>query len=272
MANNPLGVCYLPTNSSDLLDLGMYQLQNGNPLFDIAIIFAANINYDTDTKQAYLYFNETVTNVLDNAATRIRPLQEKGIKILLCVLGNHQGAGICNFPTQEAATAFAQQLTDAVEKYGLDGVDFDDEYAEYGSNGTGPVNDFSFPYLIQALRQQMPDKILSLYYYGPAVKHLSYDGIEVGSLINYSWNAIYGTFNPPYVPGLGNAALAPAAVCIDPSANAYTQPEWAAQLATQTIQEGYGAYLYYALTNNDSSAYLTQVSQALYGENTIYTR
>jgi chitinase len=59
------------------------------------------------------------------------------MKVVLTILGNHQGAGICNFPTREAARDFAQQLANTVNTYGLDGIDFDDEYSEYGKNGTG---------------------------------------------------------------------------------------------------------------------------------------
>jgi hypothetical protein len=270
MANNPLGVCYSLTNSSNPLDLGMYSLENGNNVFDVGILFAANINYNTETKEAYLYCNETVTNILDNIETYVRPLQAKGIKVLLSILGNHQGAGISNFPSQEAATAFAQQLADAVNTYGLDGIDFDDEWAEYGKNGTGLPNDFSFPYLVSALRQLLPNKLITLYFIGPASDTLSYGNINIGSLINYSWNPYYGTFGAPDIPGMANSDLSPAAVGIA-EGEGYTDPGTAAALATQTINGGYGVYMYYNLPDSDQSAYLTQVTQALYNQSTIYT-
>jgi hypothetical protein len=270
MTNNPLGVCYSLTNSSNPLDLGIYTLENGNPLFDIGILFAANINYNTATQEAYLYFNDSVSNILKNVDTYIRPLQAKGIKVLLSILGNHQGAGISNFPTQAAATAFAQQLTDAVNTYGLDGIDFDDEWSEYGNNGTGQPNDFSFPYLVSALREQLPDKLITMYFIGPAAGSLSYGTINVGSLINYSWNPYYGTFNAPDIPGMSNNQLSAAAVGIAEE-EGYTPPAQAAQLATQTLQAGYGVYMYYNLPDSNQSAYLTQVSQALYGQGTVYT-
>ena len=143
----PISVAYVEVNNDSMLNAGKYTLANGGAqVFDVAVIFAANINYDGTN--AYLHFNENVQNVLDNVATQVRPLQQKGIKVLLSILGNHQGAGFANFPSQQAADAFAQQLADAVDQYGLDGIDFDDEYAEYGNNGTGQPNDFSFVYLV----------------------------------------------------------------------------------------------------------------------------
>lgn len=263
--SGPKTVVYVEVNSNDFSNVGKYSLATGQPLFDIGIIFAANINYNASTQAAYLYFNPQVTTVLNNRATTIQPLQNKGIKVLLSILGNHQGAGFCNFPNQAAAQAFAQQLANAVTTYGLDGIDFDDEYADYGVNGTGQPNASSFVYLITALRQLMPNKIISFYYYGPAASRLSYDGVTVGSQINYSWNAIYGTFSVPNVPGLTAASLGPAAINITA-----TSASTAASLATQTVNGNYGIYLTYNLPNNDVSGYLSNVSNVLYGQPTVY--
>ncbi|TWR27935.1 chitinase [Mucilaginibacter achroorhodeus] len=261
----PKGVCYVEVNNNDIRNVGSYKLSTGQQLFDIAIIFAANINYDTSTQKAVLYFNPQVSNVLNNKATYIQTLQAKGIKVLLSILGNHQGAGISNFPNQAAAQAFAQQLSDAVNTYGLDGIDFDDEYADYGTNGTGQPNSSSFVYLVSALRQLMPNKIISFYFYGPAASRLSYNGVTVGSKVNYSWNAVYGTYSVPNVPGLAKSNLGPAAIDIQS-----TSSSTAASLATRTVSNAYGIYLYYNLPNTDVHTYLSSISNALYGKSTTY--
>ncbi len=263
--SGPKGVCYVEVNNEDLRNVGAYSLTSGQPIFDIGIIFAANINYNTSTHAAVLYFNTQVTNVLNNKATYIQPLQSKGIKVLLSILGNHEGAGISNFPNQAAATAFAQQLSNAVTTYGLDGIDFDDEYADYGTNGTGQPNSSSFVYLVTALRQLMPNKIISFYFYGPAASHLSYNGVTVGSKVNYSWNAIYGTYSVPNVPGLTASNLGPAAIDIQ-----NTGSSTANSLATQTVNNNYGIYLYYNLPNTDVHTYLSGISNALYGKATVH--
>ena len=52
----------------------------------------------------------------------------------------------------------------AVTAYGLDGIDFDDEYADSGTNGTNGTaqpNACSFPYLVRALRNDLPDSDVS---------------------------------------------------------------------------------------------------------------
>ncbi len=261
---NPITTAYVEVNSHSITSVGKYVLaSNGASVFDIGIIFAANINYNGTN--AYLYLNPQAQAVLDDAATQIAPLQAKGIKVLLSVLGNHQGAGFANFPDQQAATAFAGQLADAVTAYGLDGIDFDDEYADYGKNGTGQPNAWSFPYLVQALRNDLPDKVISLYFIGPSSTSLSYSGIEVGDLLNYSWNPFYGSWNVPVVPCMTQAQLAPAAIEIQG-----TPASTASGLAEQTVADGYGAYNTYNLPDTDVSQYISSFTKPLYDSDAVY--
>ncbi|MFC0842769.1 endo-beta-N-acetylglucosaminidase H [Streptomyces noboritoensis] len=262
----PTSVAYIEVNSNSMLNVGKYSLANGGGnVFDIAVVFAANINYDTAKKSAYLYFNPNVQRVLDNAATQIRPLQAKGIKVMLSVLGNHQGAGFANFPSKTAASAFAKQLSDAVSTYGLDGIDFDDEYAEYGRNGTGQPNDSSFVHLVSALRSNMPNKLISLYNIGPSASRLSYGGVNVSSKFNYAWNPYYGTWGVPGI-ALPKANLSPAAIDFGS-----TSSTTAASLARRTVSEGYGVYLTYNLDGSDRHTYMSAFTRQLYGSDAVYT-
>ncbi|NIF05591.1 T9SS type A sorting domain-containing protein [Chryseobacterium sp. Tr-659] len=262
---NPTGICYVEVNNNNILNAGAYKLQTSNSyLFNVVNIFAANINYDTSRGRAYLYANNNVTKVLTNADTYIKPLQQKGMKVVLTILGNHQGAGICNFPTREAAKDFALQLANTVNTYGLDGIDFDDEYSEYGKNGTGQPNDSSFVMLVQELKALLPDKIISFYYYGDAASRLSWNGSRVGDYVNYSWNAMYGTFSAPNVPPLTKAQISPAAVWMGNTSNSTTT-----SLATQTKNGGYGVFMWYDLHGTNETAQLSAGTQTLYGQPTV---
>ncbi|MFI0977540.1 endo-beta-N-acetylglucosaminidase H [Streptomyces sp. NPDC021093] len=262
----PISVAYVEVNSNSMLNVGKYTLANGGGnVFDVAVIFAANINYDSAKKSAYLYFNENVQRVLDNAQTQIRPLQAKGIKVVLSVLGNHQGAGFANFPSKATASAFAKQLSDTVSKYGLDGIDFDDEYAEYGKNGTGQPNAGSFVHLVSSLRDSMPDKLISLYNIGPSATRLSYGGVNIASKFNYAWNPWYGTWQVPGIP-LPKSSLSPAAVDIT-----RTPVNTAADLARRTVSENYGVYLTYNLDGSDRHTYVSGFTKELYASEAVYT-
>lgn len=135
---------YIEVNHEDLATVGAFVREGVHrPVFDLAMIFAANINYDGCT--AYLHLNERVMETLRAAETQIRPLQRRGTKVLLSLLGNHEGAGFANFPTRHDADRFAAQVASVVHRYHLDGVDLDDEYSEYGKMvPVSPMKTFLF--------------------------------------------------------------------------------------------------------------------------------
>ncbi|KAL9063890.1 MAG: hypothetical protein Q9157_008041 [Trypethelium eluteriae] len=262
--SGPISVAYVEVNDNSITNVGDYTLADGSNAFDIAIIFAANINYNGSS--AVLYNNPNVQAVLDDADNQIRPLQAKGIKVLLSILGNHQGAGISNFATQAAAADFASQVSDALNQYGLDGVDLDDEYADYGTNGTPQPNDQSIGWLISALRTDLGDKLVTFYNYGPASDYLSSSSASIGSQLSYSWNANYDSYEAPNIPGLSKSQLSPAAIDIP------TTPQSdAVSFAQETVSDGYGVYMTYDLGNGDDSSYISAITQALYGQAATYT-
>lgn len=112
----------------------------------------------------------------------------------------------------------------------------------------------------------MPSKIISFYYIGPATTRQSFNGVTVGSKINYAWNAYYGTYSAPNVPGLAKSQLGAAATDVT-----QTSSTIAATNATRTKVDGYGVYMCYNLTSSDTHTYLSGITQALYGEATVYT-
>jgi hypothetical protein len=259
----PTSIAYVEVNDADLANVGSYRLADGGNAFDVAIIFAANINHDG--VQAQLHLNERVQWTLDNAATQIRPLQARGIKVLLSVLGNHQGAGISNFTTPTQADAFAAQVADTVTRYGLDGVDLDDEYSDYGVNGTARPNQQSVGWLLTSLRTRLPDAVLSFYDIGPASTALRSATPAVAATLTYAWNAYYGSYSAPAIPGLSKSQLSAAAVDIQS-----TPVSTATGLAERTLADGYGVFMTYNLPNGDRSSYVSALTTALYGQPAFY--
>ena len=261
--SGPTSIAYVEVNNDELANVGRYTLENGANAFDVAIIFAANINYEDG--KAVLYNNENVQRTLDQAATQIRPLQAKGIKVTLSVLGNHQGAGLANFPTKAAARDFAAQVSATVKKYGLDGVDLDDEYSDYGVNGTPQPNQQSIGWLISALRADMPGKIISFYDIGPSSDALKTASPSIGQKLDYAWNPYYGTYTAPTIPGLPKSKLSAAAVDIQ-----NTPQATAVSLAQRTKADGYGVFMTYNLPGGDESAYVSSFTKVLYGQAASY--
>lgn len=264
--DDPKLAVYVEVNSNDLANVADYTLaESGRPAVDLAMIFAANINYDGE--KAYLHFNERVTETLADAENQIRPLQARGTKVLLSVLGNHQGAGFANFTSYEQADAFAAQLADAVTTYGLDGIDFDDEWTNYGANGTPQPNAESFGWLATALRDRLgPDKIISLYAIGETYTVTDFSLFDAAAVLDYAWNPYYPTYDAPTVPGLDDRSRLGAAAIDLSNVSAAT----ATDFAERTVDDGYGVYVAYNLTATDQSDLLSGITQELKGEATVY--
>ncbi len=88
--------------------MGEYTMKsNGKPFFDVVSIFAANINVDSKTGRVHVFCNDQVSFLLRNADKFIRPLQAKGIKVAMTILGNHNKAGMGNL-SEAAAKDFCQ--------------------------------------------------------------------------------------------------------------------------------------------------------------------
>ncbi|MEM8900578.1 MAG: endo-beta-N-acetylglucosaminidase H [Bacteroidota bacterium] len=262
-----VSVIYVEVNSYDMRNVMAYSHPDGEPFFNIANIFAANINYDVNQDKAVLFFNPNVERVLENKQMYVEPLQEKGIKVLLSVLGNHQGVGIANFETAEKAADFAKQVADAVDKYDLDGVDLDDEFSKYGTNGQPEVNSESLLWLLEALRNLMPDKLISYYRIGPSSEFLNVNGKEAGNYIDYSYQPYYGRYNAGItVSGLCNARISASAI------NVRENPLFQAiDFARRTKADQFGAYMMYNLDGIDRADYFSQISTILYEQEVMLT-
>lgn len=263
----PTTVAYIEVNSNNLTNVGRYTLNDGSNVFDIANIFAANTKWNGT--YTTLYINPAITTILENLEYNVIPLQNQGIKVVLSLLGGGEGAGVANFASQDQAAVFAQEVAAVVNQYGLDGVDIDDEDAEYGCSGCAdqtPTNQDSIGWFISALRSELPDKLITYYFIGPSSDSLSQDPVSIGSQLNFSYNPYYDTYNPPTVPGLADQFLSPAAVDISS-----TPQDDAATFASNTVAQGYGCYMTYNLQGGDHSGYISAFTQPLYGSLATYS-
>jgi hypothetical protein len=122
-------VVYIEVNDCNPLNILEYNLTDGTPFFDAVILFAANINYDSDNDVVYLHNNPNVQALLDNSDTYLQPLRERGIKVYLGLLGNHDAAGLAQL-SDWGAEQWAQSVAETCSRYKLDGVNLDDEYSK----------------------------------------------------------------------------------------------------------------------------------------------
>ena len=86
-------------------------------------------------------------------------MKRSGIKVCLSIEGGGTGIGFANL-TDVTNADFVAQVQVAVKMYQLDGVHLRDEGAGYDKTGAPELDETSYPKLVKALREAMPDIML----------------------------------------------------------------------------------------------------------------
>lgn len=272
-------LCFVEVNNENILNCGEYTMaKDGTPFFDVVSIFAANINVDSKTGRAHIFCNDQVSFLLKNADQIIRPLQAKGIKVNMTILGNHDESGMSSL-SKEAAEDFAKELKAYADIYGLDGFDFDDEYSNYSENpspGFEERSSANYCRLIYECRKIMPDKLLGIYeYLLYDAPNGSVEGKSAGELVDYM---CYGTYQryakgrEENFTGLPKSKYGPYSLKINNEYNG----GWSG-FNQETIQDlkdaGYGLQVFYNPEPRIYSYdhYFTAVSKVLYNDEVEWT-
>lgn len=172
------------------------------PVFDIVNLRKAMLKYDESSRRAILQFTSDMEHVLKNYAQYIQPLRRNGIKVCLSIEGGGTGVGFANLTDIQIAD-FVAQVKVAVEMYQLDGVNLRDEGAGYDKSGAPAIDETSYPKLIKALREAMPDIMLTLADDGgtTAMMNKEQGGIVIGDYIDLAWNVVWDTAVNPWASG-----------------------------------------------------------------------
>ena len=241
---SPKIMVYVETNDVNPLNALCWEM-NDKKFIDILNLFASNIHKDSDGYPT-VYLNDKLTRVLEpdpNNPTEtgfqkyVEPLQAAGIKVCLTSLGDWQHIGVANM-TPAMAARFADILVFCVDRYGLDGINFDDEYADYTS-----MEYNSFSHVFKALRAKLDakfgagNKLITVFQWG------NYNQIDVtaGGIIDY---ADHGNFGPDVfissssILGVTNDRWMPRAILLG---NNYL-PYYLGQITTRSAQTASGGY------------------------------
>lgn len=197
----PKGFLFFEVNDANPLNTLVFQLEDGRLLWDAVVLFAANINYDSDTQRPFIKCNPNVQYLLDHNETFLQPLRKRGVKVLLGLLGNHDQAGLAQL-SEIGARDFAAEVAHYCEAYNLDGVNYDDEYSD-SPDLSNPA--FTTPGTAAAARlcyetkKAMPDKLVTVFAYGYMYGTATVDGVDADEWIDIAV-ANYGSSARP----LGN--------------------------------------------------------------------
>lgn len=248
---------YVGVNDNHFSNVGCYTLQDARQFFDIGCVFAANIDAGSNGSPVLSFNPETAATLESGVVGRVQAL---GTTVLLSVLGNHQDAGWACFKDQSAAQDFVNQLAAAVDKYGLDGIDIDDEFSACTAQST------SLAMVTTLMKRSMPGKIISKALFQDT-QYLTVDwqGNTLAGNLTYGWEMSYWRTDyaarlSPYV----NAGMQKSALAIGVSPD-----EGGGDTAAEFVKtDGYGGMMFWNVTS-DSSGFLSPVSEVLYGEPTI---
>ena len=199
--------CMEINDANPLYNLCFTLKESGKYFFDQVILFSGNINYNAETGEVYNYNNENISQCLNFKEKYLAPLQQKGMKVILGILGNHDRSGVANL-SKEGAKAFASELKSVCDAYNLDGVFFDDEYSSYGSYpGFVSPSSAAASRLCYETKKAMPDKLVEVYVYSRTNSLPSVDGQTSGTVVDYGIHDYGGTSdlssNYPGMPKTG---------------------------------------------------------------------
>ena len=203
--------CMEVNDTNPLNNLSFTLASNGKPLVDALIIFSANINYNEENGRVYIFNNENVKAILDNREKYLKPLQERGIKIILGLLGNHDRSGVANM-SKETAQEFAREVKAMCDAYQLDGIFVDDEYSNYEYNNFTPG--FVYPgkepaaRLCYEVKKIQPERWVVAYAYSTTYGLPAIDGMNSGEFVDYALHDYGGSSDlTSYFPGMPKANM-----------------------------------------------------------------
>jgi len=164
-----------------LTEVLQYKHTDGSPQANVVNLTGAAIAIGPNGS-TYLQMDSLLLQTLQSS--QVPQLHRAGIKLVLCIQGNgKQGFG--DIPAEKAEDFANYVKQDVLDKYGLDGVDVDDEYPTGGNTKLEPV--------VAAMRQALgQDAILSkaLYLdYDMSRKLISY--FDYGGIMDYGDSAAF---------------------------------------------------------------------------------
>lgn len=238
--------------------MGFTLKESGKQFFDIVVLFSANINYNAQTGRVYVSRNENVQALLDQREKYIKPLQDRGIKVVLGILGNHDISGVSTLQPDMART-FAAEVKNLCDAYQLDGIFLDDEYTDYNGAASTTVPGFTAQSIEAAsrmayeIRKAQPERLLISYRYEALSSAVAVDGMEPGQIFDLVLNDYWVTQNPcDTYPGLKISQAGTGSWnCSDYSKCIPSNSNWDARFSLTGMREdGYGALMIFNFTCN----------------------
>lgn len=266
-------IAYVETNNWDPRNIANFVLeQTKQPVFDYVVLFAANINWNAVDGKRYISFNDKLQPIVDNSEIYFKPFHERGIKVIMSLLPNHQGVGFANFQSYEEALDFAKEAKMWSEKAGIDGWDIDEEYAEYHKLPELKTNRESWMWFLRAMKEVNPSTIITLYDFGHSFYPEMTDesGKHPADYIDQSWSD-YGV-NSGSMAGIPNNRFGKLSI----QATYGQLSEYNAEnRAVSNLRGGYRNLMIFNIPGGDmrdgsAASALSGATRVFYGQNALF--
>lgn len=237
----------------------------GQPLIDMVILFSSNINYSAELARPYIHHNTEMTNLLADRNKYIKPLQDRGIKVMLSLLGNWDRAGVSNM-SESTAKMYAQEIKNTLDTYGLDGVMFDDEYTSYVYDNPYPgfvrPSEEAAGNLLYETKQAIGDRLVFSYVYGGLRSLPEINNVDPGQYVDYALSDYLA--GPASYLGMTNKQKSPWSQEFARGTIFSIYGKWYGYTYERIIEEGYGAHMIFAMnptTRNFESQQLPEMEE-----------
>lgn len=180
-------VVYYEIGDTNPLNTLCCELETGELFMDYIILFAANIKFDQTKGELVILKNGAIQFYLDHYDQTIKPLRERGVKVLMGLLGADGPAGLAQL-SDVGCKDFAKKIADMCYSYNLDGVNFDDEYSgspDLSNPLFAPRSAERGSKLMFETKKAMPDKVVCTYQYGQCTGTNSVDGIDIAEWMDF---------------------------------------------------------------------------------------
>ena len=238
----------MEVNDTNPLNNLRYTLKSsGKYMVDALVMFSGNINYNAETGRVYFYPNDNIQAILDNREKYLKPLKDRGMKVIMGVMCNHDRACISNL-APETARLFAQELKAVCDAYDLDGIFWDDEYC---SPITPPPAGFerrnvtAWSRLAYEVWKLQPERWNIAYGYSMTGSAVEIDGVEPGKFISYCLPDYSSSYTTSWLSGYPGMTVSQLGGC----SMEFAQGRWYASESTlrSMRDEGFGAMMVFAM-------------------------
>ncbi len=240
--------CMEVGTANPLFHLSFELESSGAPLFDYVIVFSSKIKWDPEAKEIIIQPCGCQEAISANYEKLVKPLHDRGIKVILSILSTgEKDTGIC-FSCIEASRSkdVARMIADYCYTHHLDGVFFDEEY---GVNRSDIPGVSYYPSVAQTSRlmyetkMAMPDKEIVAYNYSYTSRLTAVDGVYPKDYVDWVVNDYQSWSTGSYEGGMPLSKMTPCSMNCANSA-------WARWTATESNlnrvrSEGWGGFMIY---------------------------